>query len=404
MRLKWVEPDDPCGDPVTHYQVQAKRGASATLVADDPTTDGTDESAGNTNFDNLTALANVDATVDSSTVSVFGADVTYRYLNVHPGQDLTRTANGEYYFTGDDLARAKAVVNNPDNGRFVSGYPVDIRIKPKNRKGLATAWFVLDNVPVGDPNVPRKQARPNVQQEQAGNEGRSRLKVSWAAATFNEGKAPPTVTYDPASVDGTDTYDRSGYGRGATAAEKVRYVLEIKGGKAKDWMTETEAQSDRWYDGHADGASPDLSAVTPPGPNGAATRYHVDNRHDGVGADLTTPSVQVTYDGALQSRTKREYRLYAVRVPGDFLMSQNISADTTADPPIVAMGSDLDFGIGADTIVTKEAATDDLIRGFRSEVGHATTARGAAPGQTDESGGDVGRPHRSRPDLGRACG
>ena len=344
VRLKWDEPDDPCGDPVTHYQVQAKSGASYVVDTETP--------ANATNFETLTNLTNVEATADTSTVTIGGDEVEYTYLNVTPGLYMTRANDGEYFLTGDDLARAKAVVSNPDNGRFVSGYPVDIRIKPKNRKGLAAEWFNLENVPVGDPGIPRKQGRPNVQQEQTGNEGRSRLKVSWPAATFNEGKAPPAVALD---VGGTN-YNRSGYGQIATA-NKVRYILEIKGGSnATSWTTEADDQSDRWFNGHDAGAAPT-----------GTNRYHVDNPRSTLASNLTTPSVQVTYDGALRSGTKREYRLYAIRVPADLLMTTGTAAIT--------------FGFGGTSITAQTDAGHDLIRGFRSDVGSATTARSLLPGK-----------------------
>ena len=140
VHIKWMEPDDPCGDEVSDYQFQA-----------------TDSGDGN-------------------------------WRNLHTGLYTDRhRLDGLYVFGGDDLTRAG--VTGP-SGVFEAGTLVDIRLRTVNRTGTSQDWLVIEEVPIGDSNLPRRQGNPRVEQDQSQNQGRSGLNISWPPAEFNAGKAP----------------------------------------------------------------------------------------------------------------------------------------------------------------------------------------------------------------------
>ena len=152
LHLKWVKPTDPPGDPVTHYRIQARIGTSTT--ASD-------------------------------------------YKNLHAGKHIVRTT--VYNPGGDDLKRAGITVpTNIADGGLV----VDIRIAAINRvntNALDTAsgvtWVSLDDVPVGDPDAPRRAGTPTVKQDQEQHQGRSGLNVTWPTGSFIEGQGPDTTNF-----------------------------------------------------------------------------------------------------------------------------------------------------------------------------------------------------------------
>ena len=151
VHLKWVAPADPDGDPVTHYRIQARK----------PVTSG-DENP---------------------------------WKNLHSGKHIDRTT--VYNFGGDDLVRAGVPFDKndvPDGGVLA-----DIRIGAINRKNTneldsgAVAWVLLSDVPIGDPDMPKRAGTPSVKTDQDRHQGRSGLNITWPAADFDKNEGPSTI-------------------------------------------------------------------------------------------------------------------------------------------------------------------------------------------------------------------
>ena len=304
VHIRWAEPEDPCGDRVSDYQIQA-RLADIGGTADTGDPDGTPDTDG----------TDVDTTGDG-TEDTDPADV---WRNLHTGTYTDRDRlNGLYVFGGDDLSLAKIT--------FSAGTPVNIRIRTINRTGEAGSdtpvpavtddWLVISHVPIGDSQVPRRQRNPRVEQDDSQNQGRTGLKVSWPAATFNGDKSP--ADEDPSSNHDAD----------------VRYVLVI------DEEEETDAASQRIGTGNDTDADAEVTGV--------------DRGHVGLDA-----SRQSTNDDALHAEDTRSYQVYPIRALAD-LVPTNFAFDITGE------------GV-ADEV-------PDTIRGLPSGVVSGSTARPLPPG------------------------
>ena len=165
VHLKWSPPDDPPGDPVSHYRVQARETDM------DPDTDG----------------------------NQFG-----EWLNLHAGTSIDRTE--VYNFGGDDLERAQVEYPNPvvipeNSDELVM---IDVRIVAINRvntdspspnipsaTGKETAgWVMVIGIPVGHEDAPKRADQPTVDKDQFRHDGRSGLNVIWDEAEFIEDQGP----------------------------------------------------------------------------------------------------------------------------------------------------------------------------------------------------------------------
>ena len=174
VHLKWSVPDDPPGDPVSHYRVQAR---------------------------------------ESDTNPVTPGNQPGKWLNLHGGTTIDRT--DVYNFGGDDLTRARVRYPNPvvipENALEL--VLIDVRIVAINRVntdsmssdiGLATnletsGWVMIEGVPVGHEDAPKRADTPTVDKDQDQHDGRSGLNVIWDEAEFIEGEGPSTD--DPAPTD-----------------------------------------------------------------------------------------------------------------------------------------------------------------------------------------------------------
>ena len=174
VHLKWSVPDDPPGDPVSHYRVQARE------------TDMDPDAAGNQPGE---------------------------WGNLHGGTSIDRTE--VYNFGGDDLERAQVEypkpVVIPANAKEL--VLIDVRIVAINRVNtdsessdiaLATnletsGWVRIEGVPVGHEDAPKRADTPTVDKDQDRHDGRSGLNVIWDEAEFIEGEGPSTD--DPAPTD-----------------------------------------------------------------------------------------------------------------------------------------------------------------------------------------------------------
>ena len=260
VHLKWTEPANPCGDPVSGYQFQARLsdiGGDADNAGDPDGTPDPDST-------------NVDTTGDGDA----DTDPADLWRNLHTGNHTDDGLGGEYTFGGDDISH--------DGFVYQAGDPLNIRIKTINRTGEAGSatdtddddWLTINHVPVGDANLPRRQGNPKVEQDRIQNEGRTGLNVSWPAATFHEGQSPADEEPD-----------------GSTHILNVRYVLAI--GEEE----EEDAASQRF------GTNIDDTEAT------GEIRAH-------VGPDF---SRQMTNDDALQAEDTRSYRVYPIRAIADLL-------------------------------------------------------------------------------------
>ena len=183
LRITWVTPCNPLGDPVARYEIQARVSGS-----------------GNP-YRNVVSGAFSDN------------------FRIDPDKGTTT-----FVTSNQDLA-AIDVPFLEDGSQLV-----DVRIRPGNRAGysgddtsaVGDEWLVISEIPWGHPNLPLKQRAPRVEQDTEQNEGRSGLDVYWYPAGFVAGQGPDE-----------DDMVRT------TFASQVRYVLEI--GHAE----ETEAQSYR---------------------------------------------------------------------------------------------------------------------------------------------------------------
>ena len=174
VHLKWSVPDDPPGDPVSHYRVQAR---------------------------------------ESDTNPVAPGNQPGKWLNLHGGTTIDRT--DVYNFGGDDLTRARVRYPNPvvipENALEL--VLIDVQIVAINRVntdsmssdiGLATnletsGWVMIEGVPVGHEDAPKRADTPTVDKDQDQHDGRSGLNVIWDEAEFIEGEGPSTD--DPAPTD-----------------------------------------------------------------------------------------------------------------------------------------------------------------------------------------------------------
>ena len=183
LRITWVTPCNPLGDPVARYEIQAKASAS-----DNPY---------------------------RSVVSGAFSD------NFRIDEDRGTTT----FVTSNQDLEAIGIPFEEDGSQMV-----DVRIRPGNRAGYSgddtsaagDEWLVISNIPWGHPNLPLKQRTPRVEQDTEQNQGRSGLDVYWYPAGFVAGQGPDE-----------DDLDRT------TFESQVRYVLEI------GYTEETEAQSYR---------------------------------------------------------------------------------------------------------------------------------------------------------------
>ena len=267
IHIKWEEPGNPCGDPVTSYKIQAR--------VSDVDGNGVDEDTDEVDHDD-----------DDDTPDVVAATL---YRNVHSGEVAAADElNGLYAPRGRDFAQ-RTGITLPDTG----GVLVHIRMLTINRTGEAgTAppgdtdpeWLVMQQVPYGDSNLPRPQGNPRVEQDPDQNERRTGLNVSWPAATFNSGKSPAGETPDESDHD-TD----------------VRYVLVID---------EEEEE---------DGASQRAGIAA----DGTAAETETSRSH--VGSDT---SRQSTNDDALQAEDMRSYEVFPIRASDDLLGTFAISGIT----------------------------------------------------------------------------
>ena len=165
VHLKWSPPDDPPGDPVSHYRVQARQTDM------DPDTDGNQSGT---------------------------------WENLHAGTSIDRTE--VYNFGGDDLERAeveypKPVVIPENSDELVM---IDVRIVAINRvntdspspnirsaTGKETAgWVMVIGIPVGHEDAPKRADQPTVDKDQFQHDGRSGLNVIWDEAEFIEDQGP----------------------------------------------------------------------------------------------------------------------------------------------------------------------------------------------------------------------
>ena len=158
--LTWTPPDDPDGDPVTHYRIQARHSA---------TTPGGWRSLS-----------------DSKHIS----------------------KRDSYHFTGADLATGDIVVPQSIEAGKEELVQVDIRIGAINRKNTDTAdgfagnrdidveWTTFMNVPVGhqdaplDPSDQGSDGAPMVKVDTSRHQGRSGLNVTWPTAEFTKDNGP----------------------------------------------------------------------------------------------------------------------------------------------------------------------------------------------------------------------
>ena len=304
VHIKWDEPDDPCGDPVSDYQFQA-RLADIGGAADTGDPDGDPDDDGDA----------IDTDGDAATP---GVDPATLWSNLHTGTYTDRDRlNGLYVFGGDDLRKAGIT--------FSAGTPVNIRIRTVNRTGEAGSdtdddatddWLLISHVPIGDSQVPRRQGNPKVEQDQSQNQGRTGLRVSWPAATFNADKAP---------VDEETPSDHDA---------DVRYILVI------DEEEEADAASQRLGTGTDADADAEVSGT--------------DRGHVGLDA-----SRQMTNDDALHAEDMRSYQVYPIRSLADLVQTPFAFAVTGTE-------------------VTP--AAPDTIRGFPSAVVSGSTARPLHPG------------------------
>ena len=194
IHIKWTEPEDPCGDPVIDYQIQAR--------VSDVDGEGVDADTDSVDHDD-----------DDDTPDVVASTL---YRNVHSGTTAARDElNGLYAPRGRDFS-TKAGITLPETG----GVLVHIRMSTINRTGQAGTsptdtepeWLLMAQVPYGDSNLPRRQGNPMVEQDPTQNDRRTGLNISWPAATFNANKAPADEDHDA----------------------DVRYVLAIDGEEEDD--------------------------------------------------------------------------------------------------------------------------------------------------------------------------
>ena len=165
VHLKWSPPDDPPGDPVSHYRVQARE----------------------TDMDPVTA-----------------GNQPGGWRNLHGGTSIDRTE--VYNFGGDDLERAqveypKPVVIPANSDQLVM---IDVRIVAINRVNTdspssdilsatskeTAGWVMVNGIPVGHEDAPKRADRPTVDKDQFRHDGRSGLNVIWDEAAFIEDQGP----------------------------------------------------------------------------------------------------------------------------------------------------------------------------------------------------------------------
>jgi hypothetical protein len=174
VHLKWSVPDDPPGDPVSHYRVQARETDMNPVIA---------------------------------------GNQPGGWRNLHGGTSIDRTE--VYNFGGDDLERAqveypKPVVIPANSDELVM---IDVRIVAINRVNTdspssdidpatskeTAGWVMVNGIPVGHEDAPKRADRPTVDKDQFRHDGRSGLNVIWDEAEFIEGEGPSTD--DPAPTD-----------------------------------------------------------------------------------------------------------------------------------------------------------------------------------------------------------
>ena len=177
VHLKWSPPDDPPGDPVSHYRVQARETDM------DPATAGNQPGV---------------------------------WRNLHGGTSIDRTE--VYNFGGDDLERAqveypKPVVIPANSDQLVM---IDVRIVAINRVNTdspssdilsatskeTAGWVMVNGIPVGHEDAPKRADRPTVDKDQFRHDGRSGLNVIWDEAEFIEDQGPRA---DPANDQAAET-------------------------------------------------------------------------------------------------------------------------------------------------------------------------------------------------------
>ena len=163
VHLKWSRPDDPPGDPVSHYRVQARETDMNPVIA---------------------------------------GNQPGGWRNLHGGTSIDRTE--VYNFGGDDLERAQVEYPRPvvipaNSDELVM---IDVRIVAINRAntdspvipsatGKETAgWVMVIGIPVGHEDAPKRADRPTVDKDQFRHDGRSGLNVIWDEAEFIEDQGP----------------------------------------------------------------------------------------------------------------------------------------------------------------------------------------------------------------------
>ena len=178
VHLKWSTPDDPPGDPVSHYRVQARE------------TDMDPVRAGNQ---------------------------PGGWRNLHGGTAIDRTE--VYNFGGDDLERARVdyprpVVIPANSDELVM---IDVRIVAINRVNTdspssdilsatskeTAGWVMVNGIPVGHEDAPKRADRPTVDKDQFRHDGRSGLNVIWDEAAFIEDQGPRADAADDQAAETT---------------------------------------------------------------------------------------------------------------------------------------------------------------------------------------------------------
>ena len=273
VHLKWSPPDDPPGDPVSHYRVQARE------------TDTDPDTAGNQPGD---------------------------WGNLHGGTSIDRTE--VYNFGGDDLERAqveypKPVVIPANSDKLVV---IDVRIVAVNRvntdspsldaTGKETAgWVMINGIPVGHEDAPKRADRPTVDKDQLRHDGRSGLNVIWDEAEFIEGRGPRGSANDEAAE--------------AAFNRAVDYILVIDEGEEGEDGEDGEEQ-------HAIAHGPATTETT---------ALAMGGRDDKPGYD----------DDLLAAGTDRTYRLYA--------LNSDVGEGVTVTPDNVGAASVRSFPSGSAT-------------------------------------------------------
>ena len=310
VHLKWTPPANPDGDPITHYRIQARTAGSET--ADDD-----------------------------------------MWMPLHAGKHIA-VAN-VYNFAGDDLTRAgikypRTIPADTDTDQFTELVDIDIRIAAINRANTDATdeeiaednddhgrWLVLEDVPVGHEDAPKRAGTPGVKHDQSQHQGRSGLDVTWPKATFIQGEGPADD---------------------ATFATAVTYILVING-------VEQTAVA---HGAERDGGTPPTGALL-------------------AGGDETKPGHD---DNGLATETERKYQVYALH-----------SAVTVTDASVRGFPSSEKSGETArptppgrpeDLTVTADGHTEIKLtwNAPSGDIAAAEDCGGTAPTDNDGDGSECG--------------